>query len=210
VPDEPARRGPDDGGALGGDSQAAARAAHPPRAAGEGVTVRRSWWTASACQAALRSSPRKRGPIRRRLSRGHGVMGPCFRRDDAEWLARAAESQPARRIFLTPGALALFGGLAAVISPKNAGRSAAFVFRGFRRAGTRLESLVGEDGHAPERPLAIGEGLGDSRYRPQESPGGRGGAGCCGRARRSLCAPQRGALRRRAPDRRPARSRRPR
>ena len=35
VPDEPARRGPDDGRAVGGDAEAAARAAHPAGSAGE-------------------------------------------------------------------------------------------------------------------------------------------------------------------------------
>ena len=42
LPDEPARRGPADGRALGGLAEAAARAAHPAQSAGEGRVTRSS------------------------------------------------------------------------------------------------------------------------------------------------------------------------
>ena len=82
------------------------------------------------------------------------------RRDDLQALCR--------KIFLTPGSCALIWGLAAVDQSCVRTDRAAFACPWRRLAGTRVGSLVGEDGDAPERPLAIGEGLGSPKHRPKE------------------------------------------
>src|SRR5262249_26326438 len=79
-----------------------------------------------------------------------------------------AVSQPLRcRIFLTPGAWALCGGKAAVIWPRVR------LIGGIRLPDAACRhsgwiTRLGRTANAPERPLAIGEGLGEPRHHPQE------------------------------------------
>src|SRR5208282_1396888 len=98
------------------------------------------------------------------------------------------------RICLTPGRLHLFGDFAAV-DQSTWTRSGGFHFRGAGLPASRVLISGWGGRHEPERPLAIGEGLGDPRYRPkgrQEDQTQVGGAGADG-----------SSSRRRAPRRQP-------
>src|SRR4051812_35974016 len=99
-----------------------------------------------------------------------------FRRDaHGEGISKRLQG----RILLTLGLWGLFGDQP-LRSVRRLDWSRRHSLAEARRAGTRVGSLVGEDGDAPERPLAIGQGPGTSGYSPKESQGRRGRA--CGRA----------------------------
>ena len=108
---------------------------------------------------------------------------------------------------LDSGDPSLIWGRAAVICP-CADWSGGIRLPDAARPVLGLDHSVGEDGNAPERPLAIGEGLGNSRHRPKECRSRcRGQGGACRGSRRSFRRSQRRALRRRASDHRSARRR---